>query len=101
MIGREFHFHDGKKGAALAIRVIRYRGNNKIHKLLKDGTVVVHLKSKAEDQNTELIKFLSEQLNIAQKRFDIIAGHDGDEKLISVLDIEPKVVQEKILDKIS
>ena len=101
MIGREFHFHDGKKGAALAIRVNWQKGVNKIHKLQKDGTVIVHLKHEPGNNNQELINFLSEQLDIAQKRFDVIAGHDGDDKLISVLDIEPQQLQELILNKLS
>jgi len=100
MIAREFHFHDGKKGAALAVRVIRKSLNDKIQKLLKDGTVLVRIKDEPEDLNKELIKFLSDELNIAQKRFDIVAGDEGDDKLLSILDIEPGELQDLIFSKI-
>jgi uncharacterized protein YggU (UPF0235/DUF167 family) len=100
MIGREFHFHDGEKGAALAVRLVRNRNADRIHKLLRDGTVVVHIKGQPENINKILIKFLSKELNIAQKRFDIVAGGDRDDKLISILDIEPVKLQELIMNAI-
>ena len=36
MIGREFRFHDGEKGAALAIRVSQDKTNMGIIKVLND-----------------------------------------------------------------
>jgi uncharacterized protein YggU (UPF0235/DUF167 family) len=100
MIGREFHFHDGEKGAALTVRLVRYRKADRIHKLLQDGTVVVHIKGQPENLNKTLIKLLSNELSIAQKRFDIVAGADGDDKLVSILDVEPVTLQELIINAI-
>jgi uncharacterized protein YggU (UPF0235/DUF167 family) len=101
MIGREFKFHDGKKGSALAIRVSKKRGEHRVDRVKFDGTVVIVLSDDTEDVNGELINYLSEILSIEQKRFDIIAGHDGSEKLLSILDMEPEEVQNLILKSLS
>jgi uncharacterized protein YggU (UPF0235/DUF167 family) len=98
MIGREFNFHNGQKGSALAIRITSKEGDKKIAKVLRDGTVVVNLEKDTEDPNKEIVKLLAEVLGISQKRFDIIAGRDGNEKLLSILDIDPEKVQELVLN---
>ena len=43
MTPRDFHLHDGKKGAALALRVTPRASKNEIVEVLSDGTVKVHL----------------------------------------------------------
>ena len=101
MIGREFKFHDGKKGAALAIRIIKDSVTDEIRKVLKDGTVVVHLTGDPEDPKRRLIKYLSSELIIDESRFDIIEGKVGVDLLLSILDIEPYEIQNLILKKIS
>ena len=100
MIGREFHFHDGKKGAALTIRVFARGETNKIDKVLNDGTVLISIRSDASDLNKALIKYLADKLGIAQKRFEIVAGLDGEDKLISILEIDPVVLQDLVLRNI-
>ena len=101
MIGRDFKFHDGKKGAALAIRIIMDSEKDMIRKVLKDGTVVVHLRENQDDPNELLIQYLSSELNIDKARFDIIEGREGVDILLSILDIEPFEIQKLILEKIS
>ena len=101
MIGREFNFHDGEKGSALAIRITKGKGNQQIVKILRDGTVVIDLSEKVDDIDQELISFLSEQLGIVQNRIDIIAGEEGNEKIISILDMKPGKLQELILEKLA
>jgi uncharacterized protein YggU (UPF0235/DUF167 family) len=101
MIGREFHFHDGESGAALALRVNVGGRHNKIDRVLKDGTVVLVIKDNPSDLNNIVIAYLAEQLGIDRKRFDIIAGEDKKDKIISILDIEPVELQNLILGKIS
>ena len=98
MIGREFNFHNGQKGSALAIRIISKKGDKKITKVLRDGTVVVNLEKDIEDPNKEIVKLLAEVLGVPLKRFDIIAGRDGNEKLLSILDIDPEKVQELVMN---
>ena len=101
MIGREFKFHDGKKGAALAVRIVKNAGKDAIQKVLMDGTVVIHLKENPDDAKDLLLAYLSAALHIEKERFDIIKGKDGTEMLLSILDIEPSEIQKLILDQIS
>jgi len=100
MIGREFHFHDGEIGAALAIRVNIGSSQNKIIRVLKDGTVVIDIKNDPSDLNNIVIAYLAGQLGIDQKRFDVIAGENKRDKIISIIDIEPVELQDLILKTI-
>ena len=101
MIGRKFNFHDGEKGSALAVRVTTRKGKKRIVKILKDGTVVINLSGKTKNINQELIKFLSKELDIAKRQFDIIAGTEGNEKLISILDVDSEEIQELVLSNLT
>ncbi len=100
MISRELKFHDGKKGAALALRIIQDAEEDMLRKILKDGTVVVHLKGNPADLKGALIQYLSSVLNLERNRFDIIQIKDGADMLLSILDIEPREIQKLILEKI-
>jgi uncharacterized protein YggU (UPF0235/DUF167 family) len=102
MIGKKFNFHDGEKGSALAVRITTRKGKQRIVKILKDGTVVINLAEKTKKNiNQELIKFLSKELDIAQRQFDIIAGMEGNEKLISILDVDSEEIQELVLSNLT
>ena len=101
MIGREFNFHNGGKGAALAIRVKSGATHNKIVKVQKDGTVVVNFQGTGRDINQGLLHFLAQELGVDQNRIHVIAGLEGKNKLISVLQMEPQEIQRLILKKIS
>jgi len=101
MIGREFKFHDGKKGAALAIRIIKDSKEDMIHRVLKDGTVVVRLKENPEDPRNLLIQYLSTELQMEQERFDIVEVKDGVDVLLTILDIGPGDIQNMILNKVA
>ncbi len=100
MISRELKFHDGKKGAALALRIIQDAEEDMLRKVLKDGTVVVHLKGIPADLKGSLIQYLSSELNLERDRFDIIEIRDGADILLSILDIDPGEIQNLILEKI-
>jgi len=100
MTGRKFDLHDGEKGSALAVRITTRKGKQKIVRILKDGTVVINLSEKTENNNQELIKFLSKKLSIDQKQFDVIAGAEGNEKLISILDVDSEQIQELVLNNL-
>lgn len=100
MAGRQFKFHDGEKGAALAVRVKHSKKASGFINVLRDGTIVVRLEKKPGDINQNLVDFLAGELNIPKKKFQIIAGEEGDKKLISIIDLEPKLIQKKILEQI-
>lgn len=101
MASRQYKFHDGEKGTALAIRVKQSRKKSCFSKVLRDGTVVVQLKHETGDVNKRLIDFLSQELYIPLKRFQIIAGDDGNKKLISIIGMAPNQIQKRILEMIS
>ena len=101
MIGREFKFHDGQKGAALAIRIIKNSEENTIRKVLKDGTVIVHMKGNPDDAEDILLRYLSAELGVERARVDIIEIKDGVDVLLSILDIDPGEIQNIILEKIT
>ena len=46
-------------------------------------------------------KFLSKELGIAQRQFNIIAGVEGNEKLISILDVDSEKIQELVLNNLN
>jgi uncharacterized protein (TIGR00251 family) len=96
---RKFRLHDGKKGAALAVRVTPRASHNKIMELQNDGTVRVHIAAPPVDDaaNKELIKFMSEVLGVPKSRIDIVAGASGRDKLIAVLDMDAEMVHRRIL----
>jgi uncharacterized protein YggU (UPF0235/DUF167 family) len=97
---RDYHLHNGKKGAALAVRVISNAPENEITDILNDGTVRIRIISTSSDANInrELSKYLAKVLNVTQSKIEIVAGQNGNEKLVSVLDLDAESVHQKILD---
>jgi hypothetical protein len=99
MTKRKFQLHDGKKGAALAVRVTPRASKNKIVELLDDGTVKVHIAAPPVDDeaNLELLKFMAEVLGVSKSRLDIVAGATGRDKLIAVIDMDAETAHKRIL----
>lgn len=102
MGARSFHLHDGKKGAALAVRVTPRASKNEIVDILSDGTVKIHLTAPPVEgkANAALLKFLSKVLDVSQKRLELVAGAGGRDKLISVIDMDADTLHKKIVDNI-
>jgi uncharacterized protein (TIGR00251 family) len=96
---RKYRLHDGKKGAALAVRVTPRASHNDIVEIQSDGTVKIHLTAPAHDgkANEELIKFLSEILGAPKTHIEILAGASGRDKLITVLDMDADEVHSRIV----
>jgi uncharacterized protein (TIGR00251 family) len=102
-MARALQFTDGRKGAALPVRVIPRASRNEIVEVLSDQTVKIRLIAPpAEDQtNQELISFLSEILEMPQNNFEIVAGISGRDKLVSILDVSTEDVHRKIIENLS
>lgn len=96
---RKYKLHDGKKGAALAVRVTPRASHNEIVEIQSDGTVKIHLTSPAYEgkANEQLIAFLSDIFGVPKSRIDIVAGASGRDKLISVLDMDAEDVHNRIV----
>ena len=99
MENRKFRLHDGKKGAAFAVRITPRASHNKITELQSDGTIKVHIAAPPVDDaaNKELLKFMAEVLGVPKSRIDIVAGASGRDKLLAVLDMDADMVHRRIL----
>jgi uncharacterized protein len=102
MTQRNYKLHNGKTGAALAVRVTTRAMNNKILGALSDGTIKMHITAAPTDgqDNEALIEFLSEILDITKDRIEVVAGDTGRDKLISVLDMDSQTLHKKIVENI-
>jgi uncharacterized protein (TIGR00251 family) len=96
---RKYRLHDGKKGAALAVRVTPRASHNEIVEIQSDGTVKIHLTAPAHEgkANEELIKFLAEIFGVPKSNIDIVAGASGRDKLVTVLDMDADEVHNRIV----
>jgi uncharacterized protein YggU (UPF0235/DUF167 family) len=95
--------HDGKKGAALAVRVVPRSSRNEVAEVTNEGTVKVRLTVSAEDANLnqELKNFLAQVLDVPKNRIEVVAGLSGLDKLVSVDDLDANAVQSRILKKLA
>jgi uncharacterized protein (TIGR00251 family) len=102
MTDRNFRLHDGKKGAAIAVRVTTRASKNQIIGALSEGTIKIHVTaSPAEGQaNDELVSFLADVLEVEESRIEVVAGETGRDKLISVLDMDAETLHKKIVENI-
>lgn len=96
-------FKDGRKGAALPVRVTPRASRNEIVEILSDNTVKIRLTAPpVEGQaNEELIVFLADVLGVAKSKLEIVAGANGRDKLISILDMNSEEVHQKILEHLA
>jgi len=96
---RQYHFHDGQKGAALAIRVTPRSSKNEIVGVLDDGTVRIRLIAPPVEgrANDALVSFLADVLDVSRSEIEILAGETGRDKLVSILGLDAKTVQNRIL----
>ena len=99
-MAKEPQFSNGRKGAALPVRVIPRASKNQIVEILSDQTVKIRICAPADEDKTneELISFLAQVLELPVSRFEIVAGQKGRDKLISILDISTTEVSKKILE---
>jgi uncharacterized protein YggU (UPF0235/DUF167 family) len=93
------HLHGGRSGAALAVHVIPRARKNEIAGVSAEGTVKVHLISSQPggEANLALIELLAEVLGSPKNRIEIVAGHSGKDKLVSILDLDADKVNQRIL----
>lgn len=95
--------HNGRSGAALAVRVTPRASRNEIAEILSDGTVRVRLTAPpVEGQaNDALIDFLAEVLEVPRVNIEIVAGDAGRDKLVSILDLDAETVHNRILKNLA
>lgn len=104
MKGRQFHFHNGKSGAAITVQIALQARRNEVNEILPDGTIVVHLTASTgpdDNINQSLVQFLAEILRVKITQLDLVAGVSGNDKLITILDLDKEAVNERILAQLA
>lgn len=103
MKDRKFNLHNGQSGAAITVRVTPKAARNEISEVLDDGTIEIRLKTPKVDgqSNQALLEFLAEILSVKLSQLEIVAGLSGSDKLITILDLDKALVQERVLKNIS
>ena len=98
-MSRKFELHSGQRGSALAVRITPRASRNQIAGVLDDGTIKVYLVSDpSEDElNAELLSYLAEVLGVPKSRVEVVAGENGRDKLVSVMDIDVDTAQQRVL----
>jgi uncharacterized protein (TIGR00251 family) len=93
---------DGKRGAALAIRVTPRARRDEIVEVLADQTIKVRLTAPPVEgkANEALVEFLAKVLDVPRSKIEIIAGETGRDKLVSILDLETEEAQARILKQL-
>jgi uncharacterized protein len=99
---RSYKLHNGRKGAAIAVRITPRATRNQIVGALHDGTIKIHMTTPGEEgqANQELIAFLSGILGVPKDHIEIVAGDMGRDKLVSVLDMDSDTLHKKIVENI-
>ena len=99
MVNRKFRFHDGKHGAALAVRVVPRAKKDEIVAILADGSLKIRLKAPPVEgkANRALVKFLAKKIGVPVRDIEIVAGQTSRSKLVSILDMDPDQIQERLL----
>jgi uncharacterized protein (TIGR00251 family) len=100
---RKFELHDGKKGAAIAVRVTPRMAKNQVYAIMDDGTIKVRLTAPPVEgkANKALIRFLAEILEIPLSAIEIVAGQTGHDKLVTIYNMSSEDVQQKLLHQLS
>jgi uncharacterized protein (TIGR00251 family) len=98
MTHRKYHMHDGRKGAALAIRVTTKAKNNEVAEILSNGSVRIRLTAPPSEgkANAALIKFLADILEVPASNLEIVAGSTNRNKLITILDLDAETAQHRL-----
>lgn len=100
---KDFHLHSGRKGVALAIHVIPRASRNQIVEISRDGSIKIRLVEAADSKklNAVLVSFLASVLGVKKNDVEVVAGLTVTSKLVSILDMDSREAQQKILENLS
>jgi uncharacterized protein (TIGR00251 family) len=95
-------FHDGKSGAALAVRVMTRAPHNELVGIQNDGTLKLRLTAAPVEgkANQSLISFLAELLDISPTKIDLVAGQTNRNKLVAITGLTSAEVHQRIVNKL-
>jgi uncharacterized protein YggU (UPF0235/DUF167 family) len=103
MAEKKFHFHDGKGGSSLAVRVTPRATTNQLVEALNDGTIRIRLTTGGTDARTnqELLSFLGGLLNIPVSQMELVAGENSRDKLVAIFDLDADMVHQRLIRHLS
>lgn len=95
------NLRDGKRGAALAIRVSPRARKTEIAEIMSDGTIKIRVAAPPVDgkANQALVAFLARILGVPSSNIEIIAGQTGRNKLVSILGMDADTAHERIMSQ--
>lgn len=96
---REFKITDAQQGAAFTVRVVTRADSVEIAGIQDDGSLKIRLtESPAGGRaNEQLVLFLAEVLDVHPSQIEIVAGADKPNKIISVEDVTPAWIEERLV----
>ncbi len=96
---RNFNLHDGEMGAAITVSVVPKASRNELSEILDDGTLKIRLVTTPNEErgNHTLIHFLAEILDVKPAQIEIVGGLMGKDKLITIMQLNREMVQERVL----
>jgi uncharacterized protein YggU (UPF0235/DUF167 family) len=85
------------------VRVTPRASKNEISEILDDGTLKVRLTTGASEAKTNqaLIDLLVEILFVQAGNLEIVAGVEGNDKLVTIRDLDAATVQQRLLKALS
>jgi hypothetical protein len=97
---RKFRLHDGKRGAALTVRVVPRARATELQEILPDGTLKIRIAATPTEgkANTLLIEFLSKIFHVHKSDIEIVAGAGCRDKLISITGVDTITAQKRIIE---
>jgi uncharacterized protein (TIGR00251 family) len=95
---RRFRLHNGRTGAAMAVHITPRSRKNELSGVSPDGTLRVRLAAPPVEgaANKALLELLAHILGVRVTTLEIIAGEKGKDKIVSVVDLDPHTVEERV-----
>lgn len=102
MAAREYTLSDGRRGAALAVRVTPRAKRNEVVEVLADDTVKIRLTAPPVEgkANKALVDFLADVMGVPKSKIEIVAGAAGRDKLVAITGMEAETAQAIILEQL-
>lgn len=94
----KFQFGRGVGGAALPVKVTPRARKNEIVGFMADGTLKIRVTAPPVEgaANEAVIELLAKALDLPKSQIEIVAGEGGTQKLVSVIDLSPGQVDERL-----
>jgi uncharacterized protein (TIGR00251 family) len=97
---RKFRITDAESGAAFPVRVIPRASRNEIEGITGSALKVRVTAPPVEGAaNKALIELLAERLEVRKSQIEIVAGQTSQQKMISVVGLGPREVEERLFGK--